>query len=199
MRNFLFLILLVVAGLTGVFAGDCADPAAITAYEEGTALMLSGNTDAAIAKYEQAISIDAGFGEAYESLEQLYRNSGRYDDAIRAAEHLLLLQPWKADYYEYVIKMDRSLAATPKSAHEALERSGKYPPGSDNAIAACQEAIRIHPVFLDAHVALVQHYIHAGDENATKDEIAALISLLVSDKGGFINGQLLQVNGATQT
>jgi len=31
------------------------------------------------------------------------------------------------------------------------------------------------------------------------DEIAALVSLLVSDKGGFINGQLLQVNGGTQT
>lgn len=31
------------------------------------------------------------------------------------------------------------------------------------------------------------------------DEIAALVSLLASDKGGFINGQLLQVNGGTQT
>lgn len=31
------------------------------------------------------------------------------------------------------------------------------------------------------------------------DEIAALVSLLASDKGGFINGQMLQVNGGTQT
>ncbi|MEM9028460.1 MAG: SDR family oxidoreductase [Pseudomonadota bacterium] len=31
------------------------------------------------------------------------------------------------------------------------------------------------------------------------DEIAALVSLLSSDRGGFINGQLLQVNGGTQT
>lgn len=31
------------------------------------------------------------------------------------------------------------------------------------------------------------------------DEIAAMVSLLASDRGGFINGQLLQVNGGTET
>jgi 3-oxoacyl-[acyl-carrier protein] reductase len=31
------------------------------------------------------------------------------------------------------------------------------------------------------------------------DEVAATVSLLASDKGGFINGQMLQVNGGTQT
>jgi 3-oxoacyl-[acyl-carrier protein] reductase len=29
----------------------------------------------------------------------------------------------------------------------------------------------------------------------TPDDIAALVELLVSDKGGFVNGQMLQVNG----
>jgi len=31
------------------------------------------------------------------------------------------------------------------------------------------------------------------------DEIAATVSLLASDKGAFINGQMIQVNGGTQT
>lgn len=31
------------------------------------------------------------------------------------------------------------------------------------------------------------------------DEVAAMVSLLVSDKGAFINGQLLQVNGGAET
>jgi 3-oxoacyl-[acyl-carrier protein] reductase len=31
------------------------------------------------------------------------------------------------------------------------------------------------------------------------DEVAAAVSLLVSDKGGFINGQMIQVNGGTET
>jgi len=31
------------------------------------------------------------------------------------------------------------------------------------------------------------------------DEVAAAVSLLASDKGGFINGQMIQVNGGTQT
>ena len=31
------------------------------------------------------------------------------------------------------------------------------------------------------------------------DEVAAVVSLLASDKGGFINGQMIQVNGGTET
>jgi 3-oxoacyl-[acyl-carrier protein] reductase len=31
------------------------------------------------------------------------------------------------------------------------------------------------------------------------DEVAAAVSLLASDKGAFINGQMIQVNGGTQT
>lgn len=31
------------------------------------------------------------------------------------------------------------------------------------------------------------------------DEIAAVVSLLASDKGAFVNGQMIQVNGGTQT
>lgn len=33
----------------------------------------------------------------------------------------------------------------------------------------------------------------------TPEEIAAMVSLLASDKGGFINGQLIQINGGTET
>jgi 3-oxoacyl-[acyl-carrier protein] reductase len=33
----------------------------------------------------------------------------------------------------------------------------------------------------------------------TPDEVAALVGLLVSDRGAFINGQLLQVNGGAET
>lgn len=31
------------------------------------------------------------------------------------------------------------------------------------------------------------------------DEVAAVVSMLCSDKGGFVNGQILQVNGGTET
>ena len=30
-------------------------------------------------------------------------------------------------------------------------------------------------------------------------EVAAVVSLLASDNGGFINGQIIQVNGGTET
>ena len=49
-----------------------------------------------------------------------------------------------------------------------------------------------------AHINAQASKIPAG-RLGTPDEIAALVSLLVSDGGAFISGQMLQVNGATQT
>ena len=34
-----------------------------------------------------------------------------------------------------------------------------------------------------------------ADEHRNVDDIGALVDLLVSDQGGFINGQMLQING----
>ncbi|HBT42651.1 MAG TPA: 3-oxoacyl-ACP reductase, partial [Rhodospirillaceae bacterium] len=33
----------------------------------------------------------------------------------------------------------------------------------------------------------------------TPEEIAGMIAYLVSDQGGFMNGQLIQINGGTET
>lgn len=49
-----------------------------------------------------------------------------------------------------------------------------------------------------AHIRAQVSTIPAG-RLGSPDEIAALVSLLASDGGGFLNGQMLQVNGATQT
>jgi 3-oxoacyl-[acyl-carrier protein] reductase len=49
-----------------------------------------------------------------------------------------------------------------------------------------------------AHIAGQVGRIPTGRLGAA-DEVAAAVSLLASDKGAFINGQMIQVNGGTQT
>jgi 3-oxoacyl-[acyl-carrier protein] reductase len=51
---------------------------------------------------------------------------------------------------------------------------------------------------MTAHIKAQASGIPAG-RLGEPDEIAATVSLLASDKGGFINGQMIQVNGGMQT
>jgi 3-oxoacyl-[acyl-carrier protein] reductase len=54
------------------------------------------------------------------------------------------------------------------------------------------------PPSMVAHIQAMASRVPAG-RLGTPDEIAAMVGLLVSDDGAFINGQMLQVNGAAQT
>ncbi|MAH83421.1 MAG: 3-oxoacyl-ACP reductase [Rhodospirillaceae bacterium TMED8] len=49
-----------------------------------------------------------------------------------------------------------------------------------------------------AHIAETAKRVPIG-RAGTEDEITGIVSLLASDKGAFINGQLLQVNGGAET
>ena len=51
---------------------------------------------------------------------------------------------------------------------------------------------------MTAHIQAQESRIPVG-RLGQPEEVAALVSLLASDKGGFINGQILQVNGGTET
>ena len=49
-----------------------------------------------------------------------------------------------------------------------------------------------------AHIAEMANRVPVG-RLGTGDEVAAACALLASDKGGFINGQMIQVNGGAET
>jgi len=176
MRLVLFFALLIFGGYTSASAAECANPEAIKAFEAGQTLLRSGDTEAGIAKIEQAVSLYPDFNEAYEILEDLYGQLGRYDDAIRVTEHLMRLNP--GDYeYEFAIIDYRSLAAMPKTDLKALERCQSYEVGSKEAIAACKEAIRLQPTYANAHYSLGVNFIYADDEEGAKNEIAVLMPI----------------------
>ncbi len=48
------------------------------------------------------------------------------------------------------------------------------------------------------HIAHMKARVPLG-RLGTPEEIAGMISYLVSDRGGFMNGQLIQINGGTET
>ena len=48
------------------------------------------------------------------------------------------------------------------------------------------------------HIASMKARVPVG-RLGTPEEIAGMVSYLVSDQGGFMNGQLIQVNGGTET
>lgn len=170
-------VLATLCAVSSAAGWDCAPKDAINAYESATELILLGDRESGIAKLEQAVAIYPDFYEAFEALEWEYKNEGRYADAIDAVEQQVRLRPGMADQHDFSISMYRRLAATPQAAKEALARSAGFPVGSDEAIAACKDAIRIHPAFIEAHTDLVQHYIRIGDEVAAKDTLAKTIPL----------------------
>jgi Flp pilus assembly protein TadD len=180
------LALLLLATGTSAALEECAPPEAIDAYEAGLRLVRSGDVTAAIEHLERAVSIYPDFYDAYKSLEWQYKKTGDFQKAIEAAEQQIRLLPGTAEQHVYAIQMYRRLLATPESAKEALARSALYQPGSDEAIAACREAIEIHPEFLEAHTDLVGHYMHADDEVAAKEQLLEVVALDARGAGSVL-------------
>lgn len=176
-RLLLLSTLLVVGGLASALAGDCADPEAIEAYETGQEYLQVGRVREGIAEIERAVAIYPDFNEAWNVLNELYGRAGRFDEAIAAVEQLMRLNPVLAEQYQWEIDYYRSLASTPTFAVKALERCQRQDVGSKQAIAACEEAVRIHPDYIDARYLLGVHYIHADEEESAKEQLAALILL----------------------
>ncbi len=140
---FILLGAITAAGLCASPAGAVA-PAAVAANEEGGRLFRAGTVSAAIAKFDEALTIDPGFETARRNLatalatqghEEL--RSGNVDDArthleravdlapAEARFHLLLgvLQLRRGDLYEARQRVDRAMELAPELA-EARELSG---------------------------------------------------------------------------
>jgi len=172
-----FCSMLLSAGAQISSAQDCAPPDAITAFEFGQEFLQTGLIRDGADQMEQAVRIYPDFIDAWKVLHQIYSAVGQFEGAIRAAESLKRLDPGMAESYDYQIRHYRSMMATPAAAVLALEKCQDLETGSDEAIAACEEAVRIYPDYVNARYALGVQHIYAGDEKAAKEQIAALASL----------------------
>lgn len=121
---------------------------AILAYLEtqlGLEAVASSDTDAAVSRFESAISLDAGAIPAYLNLGDLQRQRGRLDEAIATWERVIDIAPHRA----YLV-FDRIDAVT--LAQGDAER---FP-------ALCRRLIRANPQDWRARLALGRHLADHG-------------------------------------
>ena len=62
-------------------------------YDEGVDLFADGKLEDAIARYEQALALDAGYIDAWHGMAMAYNELGRHDKAIEAGKRLVELTP----------------------------------------------------------------------------------------------------------
>jgi tetratricopeptide (TPR) repeat protein len=62
-------------------------------YDEAVDLYGDGKLEEAIAKYREAIAIDAGYADAWHGLAMAYNELGRHPEAIEAGKKLCELTP----------------------------------------------------------------------------------------------------------
>ena len=62
-------------------------------YDEGIDLFGDGKVDDAIAKYREALALDASYVDAWHGLAMAYNDAGRHAEAIEAGKKLCELTP----------------------------------------------------------------------------------------------------------
>ena len=62
-------------------------------YDEAIDLVAEGRTDDAVAKYREAIALDAGFADAWQGLALALQDLGRHAEAIEAGKKVCELCP----------------------------------------------------------------------------------------------------------
>jgi tetratricopeptide (TPR) repeat protein len=62
-------------------------------YDQAVDLYGEGQLEQAIARYREAIALDAGYADAWHGLGMAFSELGRHDEAIAAAKKLIELAP----------------------------------------------------------------------------------------------------------
>lgn len=68
-------------------------PTAEELYDAAVDEIAAGNPEAAVARYREALALDAGFADAWEGLSMALADLERWDEAIAAAGRVVELTP----------------------------------------------------------------------------------------------------------
>jgi protein O-mannosyl-transferase len=128
-------------------------------YNLGIALNDRGNTDEAIAHYQQAIELRPGYAEAHYNLGRLLAQKGQLNDAITHYEKALEINPADAE-------AQNNLGVT-------LFGSGHV----DEAIAHYQNALKIRPDYAEASYNLANALLSKGDLDGAIARYSACLAL----------------------
>jgi len=121
----------------------------------GYVYLVQKQYDPALAEIERAVALDSTLADGYAALALVLSHIGRPEEALRAAEQALRLNPNGVNKYLYVIGTAYDVAGRPEAALIPLQRSvGRY------------------PNLLGAHLELAAVYSELGREAEAQAEAA---------------------------
>lgn len=170
---------------------------ALDIFNQGNDLLEAGNLTAALAKYEQAVKLDAEFAPAYTSIGNIYAQQKSYDMAQRAYEQAREVAPDYAGTYlnlavtqyeqgnagqaEHYFRM--ALSLYPSSAASHLGLANIYLEKQDYAHARTEYTKTLNlvcgtgPEALNAHIGLGAIYFYQGNHQKAKEQYQQAIKL----------------------
>jgi tetratricopeptide (TPR) repeat protein len=90
-------------------------------YREGLGHFARKEYDKAIAAFQKAIEVDAGFADAYLALAQTYDQQGLLDDAIANIQRAIALNPKEPLYHTGLSVFYRKKGMIPEAEAEMAE------------------------------------------------------------------------------
>jgi tetratricopeptide (TPR) repeat protein len=197
-RRRVVLSLFTVAALATVYVGHavretaaCEDPNGLLA--RGHACYEANDLEGAMSKYREAIRLDGACQEAYESLSQCYRDTGRYAESVDMWQQAKASLPeWRwphvqlaFDYndlgmyeqaiveWKQLIELEPDVAGLHALLADVYLKTGQY----EKAAAVCTRALQLQPDNKKAHANLCRACVHLGNEDLAWTEYEALKAL----------------------
>jgi tetratricopeptide (TPR) repeat protein len=182
----------VITGCSALISNSRNTPQRAAAYaNRGTAYLEQGNSDRALADYNEAIRLDPKLPNPHIGRGAIYRNRGNYDDAVAELTEAIRLRPQEsvaynhrglafrgkgdldranADYSE-AIRLNASSPHAYLNRGDVRRQKGDY----EGAIADYTAAIRINPTNGSAYVGRAYAYATIGDAGRAVEELDALL------------------------
>jgi adenylate cyclase len=116
--------------------------------------------DQAVAEAERAVATNPNYAMGYSTLSDALNASGKGEDALRAAEKAMRLDPASEDFYAYAVG-------------DALVESGRYEEG----VTVLKRHLASYPDNLVAHLFLVVAYTELGREHEARAEATEVMRI----------------------
>jgi tetratricopeptide (TPR) repeat protein len=174
-------------------ASDLLGGDAETAYLAGNALLEAGKTDAAIAKFQEALRIDPNHVQAHNSLGSALLRQGDLDAALEHFQRVVQLQPDFApvqnnlgalyqqrnevelaiQHYREAIRLNPRYSKAYNNVGVLLRKQARW----DEAAEYFRQALTINPDFAEAHFNLGMIFDQQGDESSAVAEYQQALRL----------------------
>jgi tetratricopeptide (TPR) repeat protein len=183
---------------------------AVLAYNEGVAKLQAQDKPAAIAKFEEAATLNPKLPDAQAVLAELYLDQGKNAEALAAAERYLALQPnaprgLSVQYDAYTAMGD---AAKADAALEALIQADPSRDTAvrllnkgvnlfnaskvDEAVQIFERVLQIDPTLAKTHYMLGLSYANSGNNEKAKEHLSKFLELAPNDENAATAKEMLE-------